>query len=834
MSGLLGGQTQGSTEPRLGSLTIQTSVYGMCIPLIYGRQRVPPNLIWYGDFKSTAIKQAVGGKGGSQSSTSYNYKTALMLSICEGPIERIGDIWKSKTKLTTTTDSHGTVLSPLAQLNLTEFTGTVSQAPWDYLTTKHPSEALSYANTAYVASGSYDLGNSASLPNHNFEVHGLLRFGGDVVDASPAAVIYDFLTNPQYGAGFPAAKIASMTQFNNYVVAAGLFVSPAYTSQQAAQQSVDDMLSAVNCAAVNSGGQLRIIPYGDASITGHGASFTPNLTPVYHLTDDDFIATDDPIRVTRTRDADAFNRVQIEFLDRNNQYNVAIAEAKDQANIELYGLRTESPQQCHMICDAAIAAQVAQLRLQRLVYIRNQYEFSLSWKHCLLEPMDIVTLTDEGLGLVQFPVRIKSIDENDGVLDIKAEELIIGTASALTYTSQGSGGYPGQYGNAGDVNAPFVFEPPLILTTNGKNEVWAAVSGGDNWSGCHVWAAFTPEGADPESFKQIGTIEGVARYGVLSAGISGSDLALTTTLNTAAQIYSGTTLDANAGETLCFVGGELLSYETATLAGTNQYTLSELHRGQYGTTAAGHATGASFARLDGSIFKYAYDKSLIGKTINLKFTSFNAVLGSEQSLSDVASYSYLLTGGQPEGVANLSLQAPFIGTSFKVQWSSAAGASSYTVKILASSVLIREFTTTSTEFSYSLEDAAADGGSHRAYSIEVASNSGSLVSVWSQLNISNPVPAVLTGITTNSTASNVSISFSPCLDTDFKEYAVWISTTTGFDPTTRSPDWTGSTPGTTFTGLTASTTYYLIVAARDKWGAGVLNYSSQITQATTS
>lgn len=72
-------------------------------------------------------------------------------------------------------------------------------------------------------------------------------------------------------------------------------------------------------------------------------TFIPNLVPAYHLTDDDFIGKDQPVRVRRSRDTDAFNHTQIEYVNRFNQYNTETVEAKDQANIEMFGLRTQDP-----------------------------------------------------------------------------------------------------------------------------------------------------------------------------------------------------------------------------------------------------------------------------------------------------------------------------------------------------------------------------------------------------------------------------------------------------------------------------------------------------------
>lgn len=84
-----------------------------------------------------------------------------------------------------------------------------------------------------------------------------------------------------------------------------------------------------------------------------------------------------------------------------------------------------------------------QLLLQRRLYVRNEYEFELGWKYCRLEPMDIVTITDESLGLNQFLVRITRVEEDEeGVLSITAEELAVGSRSAVEYDLQSSNGRP--------------------------------------------------------------------------------------------------------------------------------------------------------------------------------------------------------------------------------------------------------------------------------------------------------------------------------------------------------------------------------------------------------
>lgn len=669
------------------------------------------------------------------------------------------------------------------------------------------------------------MGNSASLSNHNFEVISTITLSDTIDDANPADVIEDFITHPRHGAA-PNLNIADLEEFRTYCRAANLLISPAFTEQRPAYETINEIVEAVNCAVVPSPDGLKVRSFGDSAITGNGVTFTPDLTPVYHLTDDDFIGDDEPVRVRRSRDTDAYNHVQIEYINRYNQYNTETTEAKDQANIEMFGLRTEDPVECHYFCEPKIARHAAQLRLQRLLYVRNEYEFTLGWKYCRLEPMDIVTITDEALGLNYFPVRITRIEEDEfGELTITAEELAVGSRSAIEYDSQASNGYQGGNEEPGNVNAPSIFEPPLDLT-DGKNQIWIAVSGEVNWGGCNVWASL-----DNTTYEMIGTIYGSARYGQLVTAIDADDTALQVELNTFSQIFSGTLEDAQADQTLCKVGDEYFNYQVATLNGSGLYTLSDVLRGRF-DDAQSHNAGEPFVRLDKAIFKYPYNEGLVEKQIFLKFTSFNGLERKEQTLDEVTAYSYTLSGGRPAGVKGLSLQSPFVGTTFKVQWQSSTGADGYRVQVWSNGAKIREVNTTNTDYSYSIEEAKQDGIG-RAYTIRVASKSGDQVSTFAELSISNPVPPVLLNVYTAATVDSITVTWVPSEVPDLKDYAVWLSATPNFDPTQMPPTWTGTDLTTTFGGLQPTTPYYIRVAVRDVWENTVWNYTNQITQSTS-
>ena len=744
-----------NTAPDYTGLQLQTSVNTLPIPILWGQSKVSANVIWYGNFQ---VSGGSSGKGGvfKQSSDTVSYSADLIMALCEGPISGIAQIWKNQSVYT------------LASLGLTFFNGTTPQAVWGYLASTYPTQDLAYQGTAYVSAASYALGDSADVGNHNFEIVGLLAGTGvNGIDADPAQVINDFLTNPQYGLGFDAGSINYATLYGSggdaslqtYCKAALISFSPALTDQETASSILTRWLQLLNCAAVWSGGQLKFIPYGDSNIaagtniatsvqlpivapaiqasgaapppqivvcpaslfvsdqgvtyansgvalaatetnpptaagtyclspngtylfSGHDesavvqiaytyaipATYTPDLTPVYSLTDDDFVIAGDnkdPVQVSRVDPFSLPTIQRLEVSDRNNQYALLPVEARDQSQIEIYGPRVGSTITAHEICDIAIVAPtVAQLILQRQLYIRANFTFKLSWEYVLLEPMDIVEITDANLGLDAFPVRIVSVEEDEkGLLTIVGEELTAGVSSHVLYPIAPSAGLPQAHNVLpGSVNPPLIYEPPGQLSQ--ALQVWFGVSGADPsvWGGCTVWVS-----ADGSNYDPLGTVQGGARQGVLTGALpsvattpSGPTADNTNTLAVSlaecdGELNSGTAADLAAMTTLCLVDNELIAYQIATLTGANVYNLTDLLRGCYNTQSAvaAHTIGAPFTRLDSAILKWTYPNALIGTTLHFKFTSFNIYGQAQQSLADVEAYAYTLTGTPTPGEINI-------------------------------------------------------------------------------------------------------------------------------------------------------------------------------------
>lgn len=833
----MGGKTStiSNSEQRILSLQVQQSSQGLTLPVVYGRARVAGNLIWYGDFTTIETKTTTrqGGKGGGgvkQEDISYTYEAAVMMALCEGEIKGIGRIWRDKEKF-----------ESLSQLRLNLAKGGDEQPTWTHLQQpKHQAQAINYSGTAYIYSPNYELTKSAQIYSHNFEVIGKMGYSSSIPDANPSEIIRDMLTNQNYGCGFPAENLGDTSVYGVYCRAAGIFLSPVYSEQTEAQQNISELLEQTNSAAVFSQGRLKIVPYGDVKLSGNGAAYVPNLTPVYDLTDDDFIVSgaEDPLKVERKTNADAYNQIQVEYLDRANDYNIAVAEVKDQANIEQYGLRPKDAVKMHGICDAKVANHVAQLLLQRALYVRNEYEFKLGWKYCLLEPMDLVTLTDEGLGLDKTPVRIIEIEEDEeGVLTVKAEDFPMGAATATAYPTQPSLGYSADYNKSpGNAHAPVIFEAPLQLT-GGEPQIWLATAGGDMWGGAEVWIS-----TDGDSYTRIGATNKKARFGSLSAPLaSGAVFDRANTLDveiSAGQMTGGTEQDSRDLLTLCYVDGEFLAYETAELKGVGRYTLGNLTRGAYGSTIDRHNAGSQFVRIDEAMFKYAVPANWVGRTVWVKLVSFNVFGSGVQELAEVPAYSYTIKGAPLGQIQNLRLTSSWAyGKEAVIAWDKLGGADTYDVEVYAGNTqkLLRSLSgIVDNGFTYTQADMKADGGQVRDVVFKVRGRAVTgKTGNWAQVAAQNPQLKPLQGIEIDSGLRQAFFKCAMPSEEDFAGIVIWVSENQAVPTMDANKAYDGAETFVSITkcngkDLQQGKTYYLRAAGYDSFGKDGMHVSNSI------
>lgn len=758
MSGLFNWGSRNTQPNKLGSVQVQTSEYGVCVPVLFGSNRLAAKLIDYLNFTATQQKQQ-GGKGGGGSVTGYDYFAAVLLLLWKNgqhSSDGIGNIYDAGgaqqlvsvtefytisgggshavanagspfyydegvsyqgaysisvndygsdglttlsgfntlpmqkvvsspgalqytvsgtgtyqfnaadagktvaiTYSYTPTPTHVAATSaPAEYLSLSIFKGTRPQSAWGYLA-GYSGHSLDYPGLVLAADEKMDLGSAATVPSYNFE--GLngngLAFGMGVSDCDPSAIINAILTDPFIGMGYP--YVGNLAQLSAYCVANGIFFSPYYDSAKSASSVIEELAQLANAEVFSSwDGNLKAVPYGDTTVVGFGKTFTPNTQPIYDLNIEDFVqdGSDEPLKISIPNIADCSNYMKLEFKNRAQSYNVDTIDDINQSSANVIGLRPADTVTAHQITTANVAQLVLNALLTRKSYPYRNFTFKLNQCFPHLECMDLVTVThpNPAYGITKWPVRIKTIEEDEKTAEITvtAEDFPWGSGQPALYTRTPGGGSPlpgRQY--PGSIAAPIIFEANDRISRSGGPEIWIGVVGQTQyWAGCRVWMS-----KDGTNYTDIGQINNQARMGQMVNSVSAvADPDATSVFQIQMAGYnpgsltSSSTAAADGALTLSLIENELISYSTTAAAVVSGVPVQELttytRRGQFGTIDAAHGIGAEFLRLDDAVFSYEYDPTLVGTTLHFKFTSWNQVKQMEEGLADVTAYTFLLNG----------------------------------------------------------------------------------------------------------------------------------------------------------------------------------------------
>ena len=618
----------------IADFQINTASYGEVVPEILGTTRVSGNIIDYEDFTAHEHKSTTRtGKGGGSKHTeiTYTYTVAAAIGLCEGPIKGIGKVWRDKE----------VYQYPNEKIELTLFKGDYGQTPWPYMLSKHPDKALPYSGLAYMA-GVVDLGDRGSLPQYNFEIQGKLLETGDGVDVNPA----DYIVHVLQSVGADVV-IDGIDNFRAYCKAADILIStPPNQKSAKAQQVINDIAEITNSLVFWSTDRLKIVPLADKPI----GDWTPANQIQYDLTADDFIAGSDGqlILYKRKDSSEAYNEATVEFINRANSYEKETVSFEVVADVQRNGLKPASKKTAHYLYTKARAQYYAEQLAMKRLYAKTQYTFRLDWAFCALEVGDLVTLTDKSCQLDHQIVVITSVNEAaDGQLELTAEGKPAGTYAPAKYNVHENERPFVDYNQ----EAPSVNDVAIFQTVGdvGGNQIFVGVNAPSGWGGCSVWLS-----DNDQTYQRIGNISQQARMGRTKYGFAQNGNFCNVTINQGV-LKSGTHIDAERGNTLCWVNGEALSYEDVEVHPNNWFTLRGLVRGQYGTSAINHNADERFVRVDEALFRYPYRKEDIGKTIYLKFTSMNLFGSNEQGLDEVQSYQYTIVPYYIPEVSNVTL-----------------------------------------------------------------------------------------------------------------------------------------------------------------------------------
>ncbi len=153
---------QGSSAVEVGRIDrfrITGASEGAAVGRVWGRMRLPGQVIWASRFAESATRS--GGKGTPKAvTTEFSYSVSLAIALCEGEITRVGRVWADGIEIAA------------ERLSMRVYTGSQTQAPDPKIdAVEGVGMAPAYRGTAYVVFEDLALAEFGNrVPQFSFEV----------------------------------------------------------------------------------------------------------------------------------------------------------------------------------------------------------------------------------------------------------------------------------------------------------------------------------------------------------------------------------------------------------------------------------------------------------------------------------------------------------------------------------------------------------------------------------------------------------------------------------------------------------------------------------------
>ena len=495
-----------------------------------------------------------------------------------------------------------------------------------------------YDGIAYIASEALGCDYQNALPQLEVEVKSTAD--GDV---NPADIIPDILSR----IGVPGTMVDCETGpdglaasgLRRWCAQTGTLISPAFTEQKACSEHLDDLLGVIGATAVWSEGKLRFVPLGESTV----GTYAPQTTSCADLTNDHFLTEDGPpVLVSHVAPQDVFNTLEVRYTEGNPESGLGVYKEQtqtysDSTDIAARGTIKGSQVDALCITSGPLAKRVAQFLTERQLRKTATYSFTLGAQFMFLEPGDLVTLTETGLGLSSVAVRLLTKSESsDGRLSFTAE-----TWSGLAYPSTttvetGYNAPPAQ------VSAPpqEANMPSMSLSADGRTVYLAASGAAKDFGGCEVWTSY-----DNATFTFRASL-GPACHGQLTAQLlAGAAVDAANTL--AVDVTASRRLLPATGEVI--VGQERIAYGSRS-GSAGVYSLTSLRRGIAGTWSVAHDSGTSFMLVDSNVLELDV-AGHEGGTLYVKLVPFNISGQKTGSLASAVAWSMPIPDSRTAAVA---------------------------------------------------------------------------------------------------------------------------------------------------------------------------------------
>jgi hypothetical protein len=651
----------------LGDFNFPTATEGRVVPLLFGRCKIQgPNVIWYGDLTQVALKETQ--KTGLWSKTTFvkgwQYQVGIQFAMCRGddadPVT-LRRVWIAEDEVYSGAVTDGQRFDidepdlfggeDLGQGGIQAtcdfYGGTTSQAVNAYLNdparqqiamTTATDTAPRYTGTCHLVvremtsaapavtdKGAY-LGNSTSVPAWAFEADRYSPlFTGQTgtenkigVDCNPMSVIYEVLTNPDWGFGFPAADIDLSDTFlraSDTLIAEGngfsMIVDKAMTAAEFLEL-LEDQIGGVLFLDQRTGlWSVNLAREASHTYFGWDISLVPQLSDSNVKTVSDF---------TRGSWEDTTNQISVQFFKRDDDYKESYALAQDMANAMIQGGGTVTSRKLVSaqkvfpgVKDSVLAGNLAWRELRGQSFPLARGKFTVNRQFWDVKVGDVVAWTTGKLGFTQLPMRVVEIDYGllqDNKMTLMLVQDVFGFAAA-SYGSPAATQWvaPSVALVAYPAADQLVQEAPRALLTRSPDYLGDAnisrVHCATHRQGGEATYDITQRnasGATSGSYFEAGSVVSFALLGELDVALAAGTLIPTSAITitpsddsqaTLEAAFDDGTTEADMGQSLkqlIKVGNEYMLVTSASLNGSD-VDLENVYRGVLDSAQMSHSAG---------------------------------------------------------------------------------------------------------------------------------------------------------------------------------------------------------------------------------------------------
>ncbi len=566
---LFGGATREGA--RVANLAVQSAAYGEPLPRLYGRMRVAGNLVWTAGIKESR-KRTGGGKSGP-ATNNYSYSSSFAVIVAARTIVRVDRIWADGKVLRA---SDGTLNFPAT---IRTYHGAEDQ-PVDPLiaAAEGVANAPAYRGRAYVVFEDLPLADYGNrIPNLTFEV---------VADDAPVAI--DTIA-VDLGGGLLAAHGVFPTVVGFAAAQAG-----------AIREGLATLATIADLTLGDDGTMLRV---------GVGRAVT-------RLAADDLGATDRAAIVAQrheARGADAVvpDSIWLSYGDPARDYQTGVQAATRRTP----ALRVER-RDLAIAATADDAKKFAESALRRAIAGRSTAKVALPWRYAAVLPGDmIVTAGDDAW-------RVTHRTITGAVIDLDLER--VATQALGGAVADAGRAFVGTDAPQGTTILHLLDIPALPGATPSGVQLLVAASGTSaGWRRADIMVSH--DGG--ESYAVAASVGAPATIGVLLTPLASGtttrwDRRATVDVELASDgdLQSVTEAAVLAGANLAVVGDEIIQFTSATALGNRRFRVSNMLRGRRGSEAAAtsHATGERFVLLDDRVLSIAMPPEALGASLMVK------------------------------------------------------------------------------------------------------------------------------------------------------------------------------------------------------------------------